>query len=42
MRDFKIDISAGGVLLLAALYFFMDGAAAALGYAVSRLTSAAQ
>ena len=26
MRDFKIDISAGGVLLLAALYFFMDGA----------------
>ena len=26
MMDFKIDISVGGVLLLAALYFFMDGA----------------
>ena len=26
MRSFKFDISAGGVLLLAALYFFMDGA----------------
>ena len=26
MRGFKFDISAGGVLLLAALYFFMDGA----------------